>query len=208
MRVKHPPTKYRYVNAEERVGGNHLFKSKGQVSIAKALIENAALPEARQRTQVQISKDLGVAESSVHQTASRLRKRGRLRSSDRQTTNAVAPSAGRSPRSAPGGLSLPDSLTPEALQKAYSGDFSGIEVLDAEKRRRGLSFLAQTAPPAVQVQAHKALEDMERSQGVMVGPPPPQSDDEVTARLAALLGAAGPKLSFAAMKVAFPEVAK
>jgi len=194
-----PP--FRYINGEKglKPRERRMFKSKGAVSIAAALVENAAADVRHQRTQQQIADELGVGIESVRQVASRLRKRGRLKGSDRQTTGAAAPAShpNRSP------LALE-----EALRLAASGDFSRIDVLSAEERRRGLSYLAQTAPPAVQVQAHKALEDMERAQGVMVGPPPPQSDEEVTSRLAAILGAAGPTLAFAALKQAFPEVAK
>lgn len=205
MRPKGPT--FHYITQEKTLepAVRRFFKAKGSVSIATALIENAAMPSAKQRTQAEIAQELGVGIESIRQVASRLRKRGRLKGSDRQTTNAASPAAGPHPPVTGGPVSAPE--LEEALRKAALGDFSGIDVLDADKRRRGLSYLAQTAPPAVQVQAHKALEDMERAQGTVVGPPPPQSDAEVTSRLAALLDAAGPTLAFAAMKQAFPKVA-
>jgi len=184
-----------------------LFQSKGAVSIATAIIENAAMPKHKQRTQAEIAAELGVNIQSVREVVSRLRKRGRIPGSDRQTTNAASPAAGTR-RPVTGGPTTSPLDLEEAIRRAELGDFSGISVLDAEQRRRGLSYLAQTAPPAVQVQAHKALEDMERSQGSVVGPPPPTTDPETITRLAILLDAAGAELAFAAMKEAFPKVAQ
>lgn len=199
--------KFRYVGedaAAEAARNRRLFKSKGAISIAKAVIENEALPDHNKQTMVAIATQLGVKVDSVYQVAARLRRKGRIKGSVRQTTGAASPSTPPT-RSRVGSGGPPPT---EAMNRAMLGDFSGIEVMDKESRLRGLSFLATAAPPAVQVQAYKALNEMERETGVQAGPPPPLTDEEMVGRLADLLGAAGPSLAFEAMKRAFPEVAK
>lgn len=196
---------------------DHRFRPQAHISIGTKLIANAAKPPHLQQTYHQMAHDLKCEVSSMMQVASRLRKRGRLAPNPAYPPKPrrVTPLVPLAQGPAATDLNAPPTpeeslvwLTQEAMTKAANGDFSGINVLTQDERRRGLSYLAQTAPPAVQVQAHKALEEMERAQGTVVGPPPPQSDEELTTRLSALLEAAGPTLSFAAMKVAFPELAK
>ena len=194
------------------------FRPVGRISISRALIENAAKPREKQQTFTALALDLGVTFDSVNQVASRLRSKGKLAPSERQglsvkkgwyymgATPPAAPPEGASGPAPP--ASPPPPGLEESLRKASNGDFSAINVLNSDERRRGLSYLAQTAPPAVQVQAHKALEDMECAQGSVVGPPPPQSDEELVDRIAVILDGAGAEMAFAAMKKAFPKVAK
>jgi len=188
------------------------FRPLGRISIRGALIENAAKPRENQRPFFELARELGVSLDSVCQVASRLRAKGKIAPSDRQGPGKKAWPRPQPPNPPDEGVGYPEPPSPsaleESLRKASNGDFSAINVLSSDERRRGLSYLAQTAPPAVQVQAHKALEDMERAQGTVVGPPPPQSDEELVDRIAVILDGAGAEMAFAAMKKAFPKVAK
>lgn len=71
--------------------------------------------------------------------------------------------------------------------------FEALAELDPAKRRARLDYIAQTAPAAVQVQAIKLREDLDRIQAVSVGPPTPSTEAEWDQRLGLILLAAGPE---------------
>lgn len=159
--------------------------------IKQVVIENAASPNPR--SPQELAEALGVRVDSIYECMSRLRRRGMLKPSERQSI--VGASARSSESHAR--VSAPDSSTldPQVLLV----DLGSEVVLSDEDRRRVLSRIARAAPGAVEVQAIKALEDMDRQQGRQVGPPAPSSDEEQIYRAARVLECVGRKNGEAAV---------
>lgn len=154
-----------------------------EMSIKRAVLENAASPNPR--SPLELAAELGVRPDSVYECISRLRRQGRLKPSDRQTVARAAPPTARpNAGDAPGDGGQ---LDPQKLLI----DLASEVVLSDDDRRRVLSRLARVAPGAVQVQAIRALEDMDRQQGRQVGPPPPSTDEEMIYRAARVLECVG-----------------
>lgn len=65
--------------------------------------------------------------------------------------------------------------------------------LDPAKRRARLDYLSVHAPPATQVRAIQLREELDRLQSVNIGPPPPETEDAMDARLEVIFRAVGPE---------------
>lgn len=180
------------------------FRSPSPVNTGttRAIIENAFSPSPIPWGE--LAHRLGIQNRSLYRRVNQLRKQGRIpKPSGPVTMREIRePSIVPPPERALEPIEVPESPSkpkPEPIYEKLLAEASAEGPLDAQKRRKILDYLALNAPSAVQVAAIKLAEELERYVGTNLGPPDPQTDDEITERLGRQLLAAGPALTSRAL---------